>query len=288
MNQKQLATTGVYLPEIGLGTSNYSGGVAPLRKGVELGAVLIDTAERYGTEEIVGESLKELRDRVFIATKVSPAHFKRKDVLAAADESLRRLKMEYIDLYQLHEPSLTIPIEETMSAMEELVDSGKVRFIGVSNFSLRQLKRAQAAMRKHKIVSNQVRYNLIDRTIEKELLPYCQKNGITIIAYGPLARGIQKIQRNDPAGVLDTIAAETGRSLAQVALNWCTAKSGVIAITKSNSSERIVEACHASGWRLTDDQLRRLDEGVKFRNRPPVEVFLRRVARRILDKPGYW
>ena len=288
MNQKELAATGVYLPEIGLGTSNFAGGLVPLRRGVELGAVLIDTAERYGTEEIVGEALKELRNKVFMATKVSPAHFRRKDVLAAADDSLRRLNTDYIDLYQLHEPSLTIPIEETMSGMEELVDSGKVRFIGVSNFSLRQLKRVQAAMRKHKIVSNQVRYNLIDRTIEKELLPYCQKNGITIIAYGPLARGLSKIQRADSTGILEKVAVETGRSQAQIALNWCTAKPGVIAITKTDSTERIVEACNASGWRLTDDQLRRLDEGIKFRSRTPVEVFLRRVARRILDKPGYW
>lgn len=288
MNQKELAKTGVYLSEIGLGTSNYSGGADPLRKGIDLGAILIDTAERYGSEEIVGEALKELRHKVFIATKVSPAHFKRKDLLAAADQSLHRLRMNYIDLYQLHEPSPTIPIEETMAAMEELVDAGKVRFVGVSNFSVPQLKRAQAAMRKHKVVSNQVRYNLIDRTIETSLLPYCQKNGITIIAYGPLARGIQKIQRNDPTGVLGKVAAETGRSHAQVALNWCIAKSGVIAITKSNSAERITEDCAASGWRLSADQLRRLNEGIKYRNRSPVEVFLRRVARRILDKPGYW
>jgi diketogulonate reductase-like aldo/keto reductase len=288
MNQKQLATTGVHLPEIGLGTSNYSGGADPLRKGVELGAVFIDTAERYGSEEIVGEALKELRNKVFIATKVSPAHFKRKDVIAAAEQSLRRLKMDYVDLYQLHEPSPSVPIEETMSAMEELVDAGKVRFIGVSNFSVPQLKRAQAAMRKHTIVSNQVRYNLIDRTIERELLPYCRQNRITIIAYGPLARGFHKIQQNDPHGVLEKVAAETGRSQAQVALNWSIAKPGVIAITKSNSVERVTEACNASGWRLSADQLRQLDEGIKFKRRGPAEVFLRRVARRILDKPGYW
>jgi diketogulonate reductase-like aldo/keto reductase len=288
MNQKELATTGIQLPEIGLGTSNYSGGADPLRKGVELGAVFIDTAERYGTEEIVGEALKELRHKVFIATKVSPVHFKRKDVIAAADQSLLRLKMDHIDLYQLHEPSSSVPIEETMSAMEELVDVGKVRFIGVSNFSLRQLKRAQAAMRKHKIVSNQVRYNLIDRTIEQKLLPYCQQNQITIIAYGPLARGLHRIQQNDAFRALEKVAAETGRSQAQVALNWCIAKPGVIAITKSDSVERITEACNASSWRLSADQLRRLEEGIKFRRRGPVEVFLRRVARRILDKPGYW
>jgi len=288
MNLKELGRTGVRLPEIGLGTSNYQGGEAPLRKGIELGAVFIDTAESYGSEEIVGEALKGLHDRAFIATKVSPAHFKRKDVIRAADESLRRLKMNHVDLYQLHEPSPTVPIEETMSAMEELVEAGKVRFVGVSNFSVRQLKRAQAALRKQTIVSNQVRYSLTDRTIEKELLAFCQKNGITVLGYSPLARGIPNLQRKDPQGVLRKVAAEAGRSEVQVALNWCIAKPGVIAITKSNSVERIIQDCNASGWQLSADQLRRLDEGIIYRQRSAFEVFLRRIARRILDRPGYW
>lgn len=288
MNQKELGTTGVRLPEIGLGTSSYSGGPAPLRKGIELGAAFIDTAERYGSEEIVAEALTGLRERVFVATKISPAHFKRNDVLKAADQSLYRLKTDYIDLYQLHEPSPRIPIEETMAAMEDLVDAGKVRFIGISNFSVRQLKKARAAMRKQAIVSNQVRYSLIDRTIEKELLPYCQENGITVIGYSPLARGIPNLQRKDLQGILSKVAAEIGVSEAQVALNWCTAKPGVVAITKSNSVARIIEDCNASGWRLSQDQLQVLDEGIKYRHRGAFEVLLRRVARRIVDKPGYW
>jgi diketogulonate reductase-like aldo/keto reductase len=148
MDQKELGRTGIHLPEIALGTSSYRGGAAPLRKGIELGAVFIDTAESYGSEENVGEALKGSRERVFIATKVSPAHFKRNDVLKAADQSLLRLQIDYVDLYRLHEPSPTIPIEETMAAMEELVNAGKVRFIGVGNFSVRQLKQAQAVMRK--------------------------------------------------------------------------------------------------------------------------------------------
>jgi diketogulonate reductase-like aldo/keto reductase len=288
MNQKELGRTGVHLPEIGLGTSNYKGGVDPLRKGIELGAFFIDTAESYGSEEIVGEAVKGSRERVFIATKVSPAHFKREDLLKAADHSLRRLKTDRIDLYQLHEPSSTVPIEETMAAMESLTDAGKVRFIGVSNFSVRQLKKAQSAMRKHTIVSNQVRYSLVDRTIEKDLLPYCQKNGITILGYSPLARGIHNVQRKDSRGVLRKVAAAIGKTEVQVALSWCIAKPGVIAITKSDSVERIIEDCNVSGWRLSADQSRQLDEGIKHRGRGAAEVTLRRLARRILDRPGFW
>jgi|ERR1700730_9433454 len=288
MDYKELGKTGVQLPEIGLGTSNYRGGADTLRNGIALGAFFIDTAESYGSEEIVGEALKGVRDRVFVATKVSPGHFKKKDVVKAADQSLRRLKTDHIDLYQLHEPSPVVPIEETIEAMEDLVDAGKVRFIGVSNFPVRQLKKAQAAMRRHRIVSNQVRYSLVDRSIEKTVLPYCQENGITILGYSPLARGIPNVRRKDPQGLLRKVAAETGKTEAQVAMNWCIAKPGVIAITKSDSIERIVEDCKVSGWRLSADQLRQLDEGIKYRRRGAVEVVLRRLARRILDKPGYW
>jgi diketogulonate reductase-like aldo/keto reductase len=145
MELKELARTGVFLPEIALGTSNYKGGAPVLRRAIEFGAIFIDTAESYGSEELVGEAISGIRDRVFLATKASPAHFRREALLRAADDSLTPLKTDYLDLYQLHEPSPSVPLEETMAAMEELVAKGKVRFIGVSNFSVRQMKRAQAA-----------------------------------------------------------------------------------------------------------------------------------------------
>lgn len=108
MNYKELANTGVRLPEVGFGTWNYSAGVDPLRKALEIDAPLLDTAESYGTEEIVGEAIQGRRNRVFLATKVSPRHFRRPDVFAAAEQSLRRLRVDYIDLYQLHWPNYTL------------------------------------------------------------------------------------------------------------------------------------------------------------------------------------
>src|SRR2546428_9396764 len=190
VNCKKFAATGLMIPEIGLGTWQYRGGVDPLRRGIELGACFVDTAEAYGTEEIVGEAIRGVRDRVVLATKALPRHFRRGDLLRAADQSLARLKTDYIDLYQLHWPNYTVPLEETMAAMEELVDQGKVRFIGVSNFSVTDLKEAQAVLARHRIVSNQVRYNLIERTVECGLLRYCQEHDITVIAYSPLARAL--------------------------------------------------------------------------------------------------
>jgi diketogulonate reductase-like aldo/keto reductase len=287
MNYKFLGDTTVRLPEIGLGTFNYKGGVEPLRTGIALGASLIDTAESYGTEEIVGEAIQGNRDRVFLASKVSPAHFRHPALLLAAERSLQRLRTDYIDLYQLHRPNYTVPIQETMAAMEQLVEQGKIRFIGVSNFSVAELKKAQAVLSKYKIVSNQVRYSLVERTINPELLRYCQENRVTVIAYSPLAKGLPHIKLRDPENILAHVAAMTGKTEAQVALNWCIAKDAVIAIPKATSIDHVVEDCAASDWRLSPDQVRLLDEGIGFRRRGRPEAALRRVARHVLQRIGY-
>ena len=258
MEQKELADTGVMVPEIGLGVAAYTGGVEPLRRGVSLGAFHIDTAENYGTEDVVGEAIAGIRDSVFLATKVSSTHLRHDDVLKAADGSLRKLKTDRIDLYILHGPSQDVPIAETMGAMDRLVDEGKIRFIGVSNFSVEQLRAAQEACR-HKITSNQVRYHLADRKIEAELLPYCQENRVTVVAYSPLAAGLGKLKAGLQEGALERVAEETGKTEAQVAINWCTSKEGVITIPKSSSAERTEENCGASGWRLSEDHLSLLD-----------------------------
>lgn len=263
MELKQLGNTGVMIPEIGLGVWKYTGSVEPLRLGIELGAFLIDTAEMYGTEDIVGRAIKGIRDRVFIATKVSGNHLRYDDVLRAAEASLRRLDTHYIDLYQIHWPNSAIPLQETLQAMEALVDDGLVRYIGVSNFSTNQLREAQAAMRKYPIVSNQVLYNLNRRQIESDLLPYCQQHHVTVIAYTPLDDGrlaaTPWFQVGWKMRALEQVATHVQKTLAQVALNWCTSRPSVIAIPKSNSLARVAENCHASGWRLSQEQMRFLD-----------------------------
>ncbi len=260
MEYKELGNTGYRISEIGLGTSKYTGGSEPLRKGIALGVNHIDTAEDYETEDQVGEAVAGMRDRAFIATKVFPNHFRYADVLEAAANSLRLLSTDYIDLYQLHKPNFDIPIEETMGAMDKLVDEGKVRYVGVSNFSVAQLEAAQSASR-NRIVSNQVRYSLGDRRIEDEVLPYCQENKVTVIAFSPLRAILGSSDpKTSPQSAVEAIAVATNKTKAQVALNWCTSKEGVVAIPKSNSVERTVENCGASGWRLTADQVSMLDD----------------------------
>jgi diketogulonate reductase-like aldo/keto reductase len=265
MEQKPLGNTSAMVPAIGVGVWRYGGGVEPLRRAIELGASLIDTAEVYGTEKVVGEAIKDIRDRVFIATKVSGNHLRHDEVLGAAEASLKRLATDYIDLYQIHWPNSLVAIRETMRAMETLVDRGLVKHIGVSNFSTAELRAAQAAMSKYPIVSNQVLYNLNRRQIEIDLMPYCEANGVTILAYTPLDSG--KLARkasssSNPAAmrVLEQVAAEVKKTSAQVALNWCIAHKSVIAIPKSDRAARVAENCGASGWRLSADQMQKLEK----------------------------
>ena len=281
MQLKELGRTGAMTPEVGLGTWKYRGGVEPLHRGIELGAYLIDTAEMYRTEDVVGQAVRGIRQRVQVATKVLGSNLRYDRVMRAMEGSLRLLDMDYVDLYQIHWPNSSVPIAETMRAMEDLVDSGMARYIGVSNFSLRQLQEAQAAMTRHPIVSNQVLYSLKQRSIERDLLPYCQQNAITLMAYTPLASGSLAVSAAAPSGesgaglrraagrllgrnrgidVLQQVAREAGKTPAQVALNWCTSRPNVIVIPKSDSVTRTEENCGASGWRLSAEQVRRLDD----------------------------
>ena len=269
MELKRLGSSGVMVPEIGLGTWRYSGGTEPLRRGIELGATLIDTAEMYRTEDQVGHAIAGIRERVFIATKVLGSNLRYDAVLRAADQSLRLLGVDKIDLYQIHWPNPSVPIAETMRAMERLVADGLVDYIGVSNFSVEDMKDAQSAMQNNPIVSNQILYNLRRRRAERDVIPYCLEHDIMVMAYSPLHEGAlvgnvggrlrRALRLGGDQQVLAEIADETGKTAAQVALNWVADQDGVIAIPKSNSVARTEENCAASGWHLTVEQRQRLD-----------------------------
>jgi len=263
MNYKNLGDTDLKIPEIGLGTWNYSGGVEPLKKGIEQGAILIDTAEGYYNEEVVGDVVKGIRDQVIISTKVSGRHLGYEDVLWACENSLNKLQTDCIDIYQVHWPNDSFPIQGTMEAMEKLVDEGLVMYVGVSNFSIDQLKEAQHYFPNYKIQSNQVRYNLNDMGIEDELLPFCQENNITVLAYTPLDSGqlcIKDSLNIQKMNVLNEIANSNFKTPGQVALNWCINRENVIAIPKSNSVGRTIENCGSSGWYISDDEMALLNK----------------------------
>ncbi len=247
MEKHELGRTGEKIPVIGMGTwqvgdaqgDGRANEIQAIRKGVELGMTLIDTAEMYGygnSERLVGEAVKDIRDEVFIATKASPEHFSYDALLRACDDSMTRLGVKCIDLYQLHWPSYQIPIEETMRAMEELVSRGKIRYIGVSNFSVAQTKKARESLPRSEIVSNQVRYSLTHPSIEAEVLPFCEKEKLTVIAYKPLDTGRLPLSRI-PKALLDKYEMTP----AQLMLNWVTYKDAVVAIPKATNLEHVRE-----------------------------------------------
>lgn len=286
METKNLGNTQVKLPAVGFGTWNYLGGIKPLRTALEHGACLIDTAENYGTEGVVGEAIRNRREHVFLATKAAPRNFRRRDLIAAAERSLDRLGTDYIDLYQLHWPNYLVPIDETMSAMEELADAGKIRFIGVSNFSIGELERAQSALAKYRIVANQVRYSLIERTIEGGLLKYCQENSITVMAFSPLGTSFARLRSADPQGELKRIASAAGKTEAQVALNWLIAKDRVVAVAKASTAAHVIEDCEATSWRLPEKDYASLEMKIQYKRRGPWEITARRMARKLFQRFG--
>jgi diketogulonate reductase-like aldo/keto reductase len=237
--------------------------IAALKRGIELDINLIDTAEMYDTEPLVAEAIQGYqRDTIFVATKVWSTHLKYSQVLKAAQRSLEKLRCGYIDLYQIHWPNPLVPIKETMRAMEKLVDDGKVRHIGVSNFSLSQMREAEETLSKHELASNQVQYNLKARKIETDLLPYCDKNNIAIVAYRPVAHGGLANPSGKLREILDEISQRhEGKTPTQIALNWLVNKSKIVfPIPRASRPERIMENVGAVGWNLDRDDLLRLDQ----------------------------
>ena len=260
---KVLGKSEIRIPSIGMGTWGIGGygvrdistdkeAVAALQRGIELGMWLIDTAELYGaghSEEVVGQAIKDFRrEEVLIISKVHDKHLRYHEVIKACQESLQRLQTAYIDLYLIHFPNYRVPLKETMGAMEELVEQGVVRYIGVSNFPLSLMKEAQGYLSKAEIQANQVKYNLKCRYVEEDLLPYCQREGITLIAYTPLEEG--SLAGNK---LLQEVGKGYGKSAAQIALNWLIYREGVITIPKAINLRHLEENAGAMGWRMRQE-----------------------------------
>jgi aryl-alcohol dehydrogenase-like predicted oxidoreductase len=254
MIYKKLGNTETQISAIGLGTTG-SGSYANIdtertkkridlyRHAIDMGINYFDTAELYGggyAEEVLGEAVKGMRDKVFIASKFNPGNSSFDDVLKSVEGSLRRLKVDYIDLYQIHWPNPLIPISETMRALEDLVDQGKIKYIGVSNFSLNELREAQSSLKNEPLVSMQVEYNLLDRTIEHEILPDCAKNNVTVIAYSPLNKG-KLSWSEEQKKLLHSLAIKYESSSSQVILSWLVSHSPVIALTRTSSLKHLRE-----------------------------------------------
>lgn len=245
MRCKKIGDTEV--PAIGQGT----GGIynpAIIRAGINAGLTLIDTAESYGNEEIVGEAIKGQRDKVFISTKFLPEHNSYNDIILACECSLKRLGTDCIDLYSVYYRNPNIPEEETAEALTQLQKDGKIRYIGICNTYTPFLSHMEAN-------AIQVEYNLFDRTAEKAL-SYCTENNIAVLAYSPL-RDYHALNPDSMIWLRELVGNKT---LPEIILNWLISHSQVIALTSSNNVGHIKRNAQAGDFELSPADLQRIDE----------------------------
>ncbi len=258
------------IPKMGFGTwtigghgsadpASNEGSLAALRSALELGYTHFDTAESYAaghSEELLGRAIREAgasRQALFITSKVSPEHLRYEDVLRCCENSLRRLRMDYLDLYLIHWPGLGIKLEETFRALNKLAQEGKVRHLGVSNFNLRLLKKA-VTLSETPLLTDQVSYSIPDRTYVKNgVLEYCQQNDILLTAYSPVKR--RNIKGNKK---LHALAQARGLTPQQIALAWLTTQPRVITIPMSANPQHQAENLQAADIVLSAEEMSQL------------------------------
>ena len=316
MQTKQLGNTNLHLTRVGLGTWAIGGGnwkfswgpqddgdsIRAIHRALDLGINWIDTAPAYGLghcEEIVGQALAERAQRPIVATKCGRCwddqrqlfpRIKRESVLAEAEASLRRLRVDTIDLYQIHWPQPEEDIEEAWEAVSSLVSSGKVRYAGVSNFNRPQLQRIQPIA---PVASLQPPYSMLVRGIEADVLPYCGANRIGVIVYSPMQKGLltgkvtrqwvdnlasDDHRRNDPqfqepklsrnlalVEQLKTIAARSRKTVAQLAIAWTLRLSEVTsAIVGARRPDQVDELVGAGDWQLSERDAQEVEQVLRM------------------------
>jgi aryl-alcohol dehydrogenase-like predicted oxidoreductase len=269
--------------------------IGAIHRALDLGINFVDTAAEYGlghSEEVVGQAVAGRRDEVVLATKgglnwtESGDVFRdssREHIVKGTEASLRRLNTDVIDLLQIHWPDENVPFEETMAAMLELQQQGKIRAIGLSNFTVEQMQRCLAA---GPVESLQPPYSMLRRDIERDILPFCRQHNIGVVVYGPLARGLltgkysreptftdndvrhsdgnfrgERFQRNlAMLERLKAIAYPRGKTLAQLAIRWCLSHPAVtVAIVGAKRAAQVEENVGGAGWRLSEEELQKID-----------------------------
>lgn len=259
MRKVELVKTGEKVPVVGQGTWGLSWGKSPeyyeqwktsLKKGIELGMNHIDTAEAYGygrAETTVGEvALTYPRDSLFITSKVVPLHMTHNRMKRAAYKSLERLNLAHFDLYLIHLPIPFISIKKMMRGLEELAKEGKTRYIGVSNFSVKQFIAAQEALMGEELVTNQVQASIARQNHIHTSLPYYQKVGVTLTAYSPLGH----------RGLLESAASRHEATIQQIAVAWLVCMKNVITIPKALKIAHVEANAKAAEITLTEDEMR--------------------------------
>ncbi len=262
----------VKVPALGQGTwqieDDRAAALAALRRGLDLGLTHIDTAEMYGdgaAEKVVGEAIRGRRGEVFLVSKVLPSHADSEGVRRACERSLKHLGADHLDVYLLHWRG-RVPLEETFRAFTRLVEQGKIRAFGVSNFDVGDL---EEAFQKggEKMVCNQVLYHLKERAIESRVVPWCAQNGVAVVAYSPFGQHDFPPPASAGGKVLVEIGARYGKTARQVALSFVTRSPHVFTIPKSGNVRHVEENAGALGFELAPEDLQKIDAAFPLRAR---------------------
>lgn len=269
MRKVKLSNTGESIPVLGQGTwgiktrgnkAYYERWKQSLRRGIELGMTHIDTAEIYGagtSERIVGEVIAEYkRDDLFIVSKLFPRHVGIKAMKNACDKSLKRLGIKYLDLYLVHFPSFITPkIEKHMRIMEELLNEGKTRYIGVSNYSVEQFKKAQLVLKKAELVTNQLQANITKQKHIHDSLPFYQNEGVTVTAYSPLGHRGYKNLTGEIRSALDQLMKTYDATIQQIAIAWLINHKNMITIPKASQIKHLEANAKAAKIEIPQEEL---------------------------------
>jgi len=265
LKQKKFGFKGPDVSVIGQGTwyidrGDRKSAVAALRRGIELGMTHIDTAEMYGDAELViADAMAGKRDDVFLVSKVLPSNASRRGTISACERSLKRLKTERLDCYLLHWRG-SYPLEDTVAAFDELIAAGKIASWGVSNFDTDDLSELLSVSGKGKIACNQVLYHLQERAIEHGVIPWCERNGVAVVAYSPFGHNDFPSPRSKEGEALQAIADAHRVSARQVALAFLTRIPAVLAIPKAASTEHAADNAAAGSLRLSEVEIAALDK----------------------------
>jgi diketogulonate reductase-like aldo/keto reductase len=274
VKQKKFGTNGPDVSVIGQGTwyldrGDRKSAVAALRRGIETGMTHIDTAEMYGDAELViADAIAGLpREKLFLVSKVLPSNASRRGTITACERSLKRLKTDHLDCYLLHWRG-SYPFQETVAAFDDLVAAGKIRSWGVSNFDADDLDELLHVAGNGKIACNQVLYHLQERAIEHGVIPWCERNGVAVVAYSPFGHDEFPSPRSKGGEVLQSIAHAHKATPRQVALAFLTRTPSVLAIPKASSADHAGENAGAGDLKLSAADIAALDTAFPRGPRP--------------------
>lgn len=271
MVYKKLGNTTVKLSAVGIGTGfgdreifqDRNKIISTIRTGIDLGLNFIDTGENYAEgkcEEIIGKSIKGVRDKVILASKFSPEHSSSNDLIKACDMSLKRLATDYIDIYQFHWPNPNVHLSETLLALSRLLKIGKIRYVGLGNFSKKDIEYSKKIL-KNKIVSLQMEYNLFERTIEENgILSCCQKIGLSLIAYSPLDQGRISSMNKSQKYLMEKLCKKYSKSLAQIMLRFLIEKPRVVVIPKTTKISHLIENVQTMDFDMDEGDIDKINE----------------------------